>query len=269
MHNKDIKNGRINESDLIPADEFQEKMEVRSEFISVNNSNKVMVFDSSNKIIKVSTSNSMYVSGELKSIYTEYIRCRDKNNRYTTVRKDDSRLKSRELVPATKDMVRITKKGINKTVIEELLSEYIDKGWERGVCYTTNFVGVNKNTKWVNKNNKNKRIPSEEISWYINNGWNKGHYVKNRQVVKGSKNNNWSPVYIYDKHDNLRYVSDKSLQEFLNEHKLPHTISGYLSTNENKKRLYVSSKPNKEYVHYIEYKGWWATRQPLQETFFA
>jgi len=190
MHNKDIKNGRINEEDLIPAEEFQRKMEERK-YLKRKWDNEIIVNDKgeistninevAKKISKTKKSKewkeTIGNSSKKKELETKTSEKWLNEVGYEQYRKHKDLLNS-ENWKETKGKIRSAKHSktknskewketIGKTQREKISSTMLSKEWKESIGVET-------------KNKRHKTITSDE--------WQKTIGVERKRKEKETKN---------------------------------------------------------------------------------
>lgn len=93
-----------------------------------------------------------------------------KNNKLRELNSD-----STSRFSTNKGRINITNGVINKCIKLENLSEYLSKGWRKGLTqfkvHSHNPNSGNKGKRWINCNGIRKLIDNSELEYYISNGW--------------------------------------------------------------------------------------------------
>jgi len=236
MHNKDLKLGRINESDLISSSEFQKKMEERGKkFTKWDNQ-----YGKNRKLKQKETKNSK----EWKETV----------GKEAIIKANQTKIKNGSHILGAK---KAAKTKLNTFINGVSLSK----------IYSQKQQQVMKETKGYSRAAKKQKETKGSVEWketvgkeaIIKMNRTKTENIKSGKLtfenISGKNNYATKTVLVCNDKNEIIMVSEGSLTKFLKEHKLPVSIRNTLHTN---KKLYENNKTggvSKEIIK--KYKGWY------------
>ncbi len=247
MHNKDLKLGRINESNLIPADDFQVKMEERSKQFSEWDKQ----YGDERKLKQSKTKQSKEWKDTIgKAAKTKLI------NTISIIQKNGKSLAQNrsEKAAETKKNTFIDGKSLSKIYSEyQQLIMKETNGYARASIKQKETKSSKEWKDTIGKQSTLKRI--DIIKKNIKAG--KVMYENS----KGENHYATKVVYIYNNKNVLMYVSKGSLAKLINDNNLPQTLR---NTLHNGRKLYDRNNNRGASKETIEkYKGWFMSYEKL------